>query len=155
MCRDAVGRAVGGPERPLVVWGWVLADQINLIDLCPPDDVEVGYRQAMARFDVPWHNEQAIKCEEAASWFAAAFHWGQLAEHDPKGGLTWQNLEAACSRLGKWHLALLACQRILERDPTQAAVYFHRARLRAPLLQFHEATADHLAGLALLGRTKR
>jgi WD40 repeat protein len=147
---DVAGHHPSGPVLALPV-----GEQIKLIDLRPPDDVELRYREAMIRFDPAWHKEQAQTYEKAASWYAAAFHWSQLAEHDPNDAPAWQHLEAACSRLGNWQLALRACQRALERDPTQAAVYLRRARLRATLGQFHEATADHLAGLALLARTRR
>jgi hypothetical protein len=43
----------------------------------------------------------------------------------------------------------------LQRDGTLGVVHMRRARLRAHVFQFHEATADNLAGLALLRRTKK
>jgi hypothetical protein len=112
-------------------------------------------REFMARFDAAWHAEAAKASENQEQWYAAAFHWGQLAEHDPRDPQAWQKLEASCARLGSWQLALTTCDRLLQRDATLGAVYLRRARLRAQLFQFHEATADHLAGLALLARTTR
>jgi hypothetical protein len=111
-------------------------------------------RDFMARFNAPWHREAAETIEKPEQWYAAAFHWCRRAEHDPRDQAAWQNLEAACARLGNWQLTFQACQRLLERDPTQPGVYFRRARLRAHFLQFHRATADQLAGLALLPRAK-
>jgi hypothetical protein len=132
-----------------------VGDQIELIDLRPPDDVELGLREFMARFDASWHGEAAKASENQEQWYAAAFHWGQLAEHDPRDTQAWQKLEASCARLGNCQLALTTCDRLLQRDATLGAVYLRRARLRAHLFQFREATADHLAGLALLARTTR
>jgi hypothetical protein len=133
------------PSRPLLARA--VNDRIELIDLSPPDALELDYREGMARFDVPWQEEQAITHEKKTNWFATAFHLGQLAQHRPGTEIYWQKLEAACAKLGNWHLALAACDRLLLQDPTLAAVYFRRARLRAQLFQFHEATADELAGL--------
>jgi hypothetical protein len=127
-------------------------NQIKLISLSEPDEVELGYREAVARFDARWHTEQAKQFEETRVWYAAAFHRGQLAEHEPRSADAWQKLEAACARLATWHLSFQACDRVLGQDPTLAPVYFRRARLRAHLFQFHEATVDQLAGLALAAR---
>jgi len=42
------------------------------------------------------------------------------------------------------------CARLLRDKPASAATtYFRRARLRAHLFRFDEATADNLAGLVL------
>jgi hypothetical protein len=133
------------PFRPLLAMP--VLDRIELIDLSPPDAIEFGYREGMARFDVPWQEEQAITHGKKTNWFAAAFHCGQLAQHRPNTENYWQKLEAACDKLGNWHLAVAACDSVLQQDPTLAPVYFRRARLRAQLFQFHEATADQLAGL--------
>jgi hypothetical protein len=147
------GGAARHPSLPVLALP--VGDQIKLIDLSPPDDVELGYRESMARFDPPWHREQAATHEKGASWYAAAFHWGQLAEHDPAKDQYWDKLEATCGRMGDWRPALAVCDRLVGRDPTQAPIYLRRARLRAPLLQFHEATADNLAGLALSARSQK
>ena len=41
----------------------------------------------------------------------------------------WAQLQQACMHLGDYRPALAACDRFLQRDPYQATVYFHRARL--------------------------
>jgi hypothetical protein len=87
--------------------------------------------------------------------FLKNLDWGQLAEHDPRDPQAWLRLEASCARFGDWQLALTTCDRLLQRDATLGAVYLRRAGLRAHLFQFREATADHVAGLALLARTTR
>jgi WD40 repeat protein/tRNA A-37 threonylcarbamoyl transferase component Bud32/tetratricopeptide (TPR) repeat protein len=126
--------------------------RIDLIDLTPPDAVERGYRDWMARFDPDWHDKQALKCERGKSWYAAAFHWSRLVEHAPATGSRWQKLETASARLGNWQPALGVCDRLLQQDPTVAPLYFRRARVRANMLQFHRATADQLTGLVLAAR---
>src|SRR5262249_17852684 len=117
--------------------------------LSPPDPIELDYRQWMARFDAVWQEEQARKHEGAQNWSAAPFHWGQLAQHEPGNSFSWEKLDAACAKLGSWRPALAVCDRLLAGEPALAPVYFRRARLRAHLLQFREAAADQLAGLAL------
>jgi hypothetical protein len=146
-------QAARHPSLPVLAL--VVGDQVELIELRPPDEVELGLREFMARFDASWHREAAKASEHQEQWYAAAFHWGQLAEHDPRDTQAWLRLEASCAQFGDWQLALTTCDRLLQRDATLGAVYLRRARLRAHLFQFREATADHLAGLALLARTKR
>jgi hypothetical protein len=138
------------PSGALLALG--VGDRIELIPLGPPDWCELGLREGMARFDAPWHSEQAEKSQGSQDWFAAAFYWDKLAEHDPGNGAYWEALEAACTRLGDWRPALAVCDRLLAHEPREPSVYFRRARIRAHLLQFHDATADNLAGLALLPR---
>jgi hypothetical protein len=147
------GKAARHPSLPVLALA--VGDHIELIDLRPPDEVELGLRAFMARFDASWHGEAAKASENQEQWYAAAFHWGQLAEHDPRDTQAWQKLQASCARLGNWQLALAPCDRLLQRDATLGAVYLRRAGLRAHLFQFREATADHVAGLALLARTAR
>jgi WD40 repeat protein len=144
------GFAARHPSQPILALA--TGTHIELIDLRPLDPIELGYREWMARFDAPWQEQQARKHEEAKAWFAAAFHWVRLAQHAPAARYYWQKLEAACDRLGDRQPALAVCDRLLRHDPTLAPIYFRRARLRAHLWQFHEATADHLAGLALAAR---
>jgi WD40 repeat protein/serine/threonine protein kinase/tetratricopeptide (TPR) repeat protein len=146
------GSALGArhPFKPLLALA--VGDRIDLIDLTPPDAAELAFRRGMARFDDAWHKDQAIHTEEVGNWFAAAFHWGQLAAHDPGYAAYWSKLRAACVKLGDWKPALAACDRALRADPDLAPVYFRRARLRAFGLQFHEATADQLTALALVAR---
>jgi WD40 repeat protein/Flp pilus assembly protein TadD len=143
------GPAAWHPTRPILAL--VHGDRIQLIDTQPPDALELGYREWKARLDIPWQREQARQHEERENWFAAAFHWGQLAHHAPASPEPWLHLEDACRHLGDWQPALAVCDRLLHQDPTLAPVYFRRARLRANLFQFHEAAADELAGLALVG----
>src|SRR5262249_18216551 len=124
----------------------------ELIDLSLPDALELGYREGMARIDVPWQTEQANAHEQENQWFAAAFHWGQVAQHKPGAGQAWRVLETACARLGDWHFALPACDRLGQQDPTFAPLYCRRARVRAHLGQLHAAAADQLAGMVLVAR---
>jgi tetratricopeptide (TPR) repeat protein len=138
------------PSRPLLALP--AAGRIELIDLTPPDFYELAFREGMARFDVTWHVEQAEQAERASQWFAAVFHWGQLARHDPGYALFWAKLQAASARVGDGRRALAICDRVLRQDPGLAPVYFRRARLRALVWQFEEASADQLAGLALVAR---
>jgi hypothetical protein len=145
--------SVRHPSRPLLARA--AGNRIGLFDLSPPDAIEQRSRQARARLDLLWQQQQARQHEQAKHWFAAAFHWGQLAQHAPALEPYWQGLERACARLGDARPAVTVCDRLLARDPTLAPVYFRRARLRANLLQFYEATADHLAGLALAARESR
>jgi WD40 repeat protein len=98
---------------------------------------------------------RAEEAERTGRWFMAAFHRGQLAQHTPASWPAWQKLEHACNQLGDWRPALAACDRVLRDDPTAAAAYLARARLRAHSFQFHEAAADQLAGLALVQRDRQ
>jgi hypothetical protein len=140
-------RAARHPSRPILALAE--GNHIVLVDVRPPDAIELAFREGMARFDSFWHREQAQKYQETKHWFAAAFHWGQLAQHHPGPGTYWDQLAAACSRLGDWGPALTVCERLLRADGTLGPVYQRRARLRAHLFQFHEATVDNLAGLVL------
>jgi tetratricopeptide (TPR) repeat protein len=128
-------------------------NRIQLIDVRPPGKAELSFRAGVARFNAAWHEEQAQRSEEARDWYAAVFHWERLAQlpSDP-GKRYWQKLETACARLGDWRPALAVCDRLLRRDATLGPIYFRRARVRAHLLQFHEAAADQLVGLVLLAR---
>jgi hypothetical protein len=128
--------------------------RILLVDLSPPGAVELDSRKAMAELNVPWHEAMTLEQQVAKNWFAAAFHWGQLAQHAPATEPYWQGLEHACAEWGDWRPALAVCDRLLAQDATLAPLYFRRARLRANLLQFHEAMADQLAGLALAARNR-
>jgi WD40 repeat protein/tetratricopeptide (TPR) repeat protein len=146
----AAGMAARHPSRPILALAQ--GDQIELVDVRPPDPIERTFREGVARFDPHWQRDQAEKHSQDENWFAAAFHWRLLAERDPNKGQYWYKLEAACSHLGDWRPALAVCDRLLQADSTLAPVYQRRARLRAHLLQFHEATADNLAGLVLVAR---
>jgi hypothetical protein len=147
------GPAARHPSRPLLALA--VGHRIELVDMSPTDPLELAFRRAVARLDVPWQQEQATANKKSKAWFGAALHWGQLAAHEPGKGQYWQELQAACAKLGDWRPALVVCDRLLGEEPTLAAVFFRRARLRAHQFQFHEATGDNLAGLALLGRTKK
>ena len=125
-------------------------NQVELIDVGTPNAVELGFREGMARFDPYWQKDEAQKSEKAKAWFAAAFHWGQLAEHDP--GYYLEELESACARLGDWRPALTVCGRVLDADPTLGPIYYQRARLRGQIFDFHDATADLMASLVLVAR---
>ena len=107
----------------------------------------------MAGFDSHWQQQQAAEHEQGLkqNWFAAAFHWGQLALHHPSHLSYWQKLETACAHWGDYQPALAVCDRLLRQHPGLAPIYFQRARFLAHRFQFHAATADHLAGLALVG----
>jgi WD40 repeat protein len=144
------GFAARHPSQPLLAVPG--GSQIRIIDLTPPDAVELGLREAMARFDVSRHLWQGNVLEKGQHWYAAAFHWGQLAQHYMGYTPYWEKLGAMCARSGDWRPVWLACDRVLSEDATQGPVYFLRARLRAGLFQFHGATAEHLAGLALAAR---
>jgi WD40 repeat protein/serine/threonine protein kinase len=52
---------------------------IDLVKLTPPSDAQLFYLRAKGAFDPVWHREQAEKYVNAEKWFAAAFHWRQLA----------------------------------------------------------------------------
>jgi WD40 repeat protein/serine/threonine protein kinase len=116
------------PSLPLVAL--VRGDNILLADVSPPDADEMAWREAMARFHPLWHQQQAQASEGAKDWFAAAFHWGQLAEHQPWQATHWKQLNSACAHLKDWQPAKAACDRLLERDPTLAPVYLRRGVLR-------------------------
>jgi tetratricopeptide (TPR) repeat protein len=133
------------PSRPLMAVAQ--GNLIQLIDLSPPNEVELGLRLGKARFDPSWHITKATRHEVAGNWFAAAFHWGQVVEHDPDSVTGWRELEEVCLHLGDAALALAVCERCLQQDPRRAPVYFCRARLRGQRLDFRAATVDHLAGL--------
>src|SRR5262249_33131196 len=132
------------PSQPLLALP--VGNSVRLIDVSPPDAVERGYRAWRARFDPVWQEEQARKHEAAKDWFTPAFQWGQIAQHGPGAGPHWRKLVEACAGAGTWRRALAFCERLLRQDPTLAPVWFRRARLRANLLQFHEAAADQLTG---------
>jgi WD40 repeat protein len=126
--------------------------EVQQVDLRPPDAIELGMRQAMARFNPIWHREQAQAALNKEHWFAAVIHLCQLAEHQPEVREHWERLPWACLRLGDLQPALAVCDRLLQRDPWKASVYFRRAGLRAALGQFHAASADQLVGLVLTAR---
>jgi tetratricopeptide (TPR) repeat protein len=136
------------PSRPLLA----LSEdrRILLIDLTAPNALELAYRPGMARLNSHWQRKQAEEHTKARNWFSAAFHWEQLAHHDPGQVLYWVRLAKVCTRLGDYPRCLAVCEQLLSQDPTLAPVYFWRARMRAHLLQFHDATADNLIGLALV-----
>jgi tetratricopeptide (TPR) repeat protein len=83
----------------------------------------------MARFDPFWHERQAEAGETAGEWSAAAFHWGQLAEHQPWEARNWKKLDSVCIRLGDWRPVRVACDRLLRRDSTLAPIYLRRGVL--------------------------
>jgi WD40 repeat protein len=142
------------PSRPVIAR--IVGHRIELVDFSlSADAFELGSRQARARLDPHWQQQQALQHEQAQHWFAAAFHWGQLAHHEPASEPYWKGLERACAQLGDVRPAVAVCDRVLARDAMLAPVYARRARLRANLLQFYEATADNLAGLALAARASR
>jgi tetratricopeptide (TPR) repeat protein len=145
----AARAAARHPSQPIVAVAQ--GNQIELVDVSPPDPVELGYREGMARFDSYWQKEQAQKHQQAKNWFAAVFHWGQLVEHD-SGQVSYWELETACTILGDWQSILAAYNQLLRSDSTLAPVYYRRARIRARLFQFHEATADQLTALVLGAR---
>jgi tetratricopeptide (TPR) repeat protein len=146
------GRAAQHPSRPLLALA--VGDQVQLIHLSPPDAYESAFREGMARFDPWWHRDRAAAHQQSGDWFAAAFHWGQLAEHHPANGEYWRKLEAVCVHLGDWRPALAVCDRLRRRLPARAATYLRRARLRAHTFEFFEAAADGMAALALAAGNK-
>jgi WD40 repeat protein len=85
------------PTRPLLALP--VGDRIELIDLSPPTPAEVAFRQGMARFDPFWHRAHAEANTKAGNWFAAAFHWRLLAEHDPGNAEYRKNLEEASTQV--------------------------------------------------------
>jgi WD40 repeat protein len=91
------------------------------------EELELGFYEGMARFDVAWQSEQARAQEKKANWFAAAFHWGQLARHAPDHRPYWRNLTAACARAGNWHHAQAALDHI-----AQASLRTRNAPAEAP-----------------------
>src|SRR5262249_16380399 len=103
-------------------------DHIKIVDLRPPDEIELGFREFMARFDAPWHRDAAMAFERQEQWYGAAIHWGQLVEHDPSDTQAWQKLEASCDLLGNWELGLTTCNWLLQREGMLGAVYMRRAR---------------------------
>src|SRR5262249_17749419 len=111
----AAGRVARHPTQPILAMG--VKNQVELIDLRLPDPFELGFREGMARFDKHWQTEQANAHENKHNWFAAVFHWGQLAQHAPGTDDYWQKLEAASARLGDGRPALAACDRVLNQDP--------------------------------------
>jgi hypothetical protein len=94
------------------------------------DAEEMGWRDMKARFDPFWHLEQAAQCERTESWFAAAFHRGQLAENSPWDPIAWSTLARDCERLGDFRPARAVCDRLLQREPGLAPAYLPRATLR-------------------------
>jgi hypothetical protein len=68
---------------------------ILLIKPLPPDEFELGYREAMARPDPDWHWLQVQKYEKKQSWFAAAFHCEQVLESRPDDAAAKKLLEKA------------------------------------------------------------
>jgi WD40 repeat protein/tRNA A-37 threonylcarbamoyl transferase component Bud32 len=147
---ETEGTAVRHPSRPLLALP--VGDRVELVDVGPPDAAELAFRDGMARFDPVWHQEEAQKHKTARNGFAAAFHWGQLAMHEPGQGTSWHEFATACGVNGDNGAALALCDRLLRQKPVVAALYFQRARLRTPRFEFYEATADMMAGLALASR---
>jgi WD40 repeat protein/serine/threonine protein kinase/tetratricopeptide (TPR) repeat protein len=142
-------RSARHPSRPLLALA--VSDRVELVDVGPPDAQELAFREGMARFDPHWHREQALAHKAAKNSFAAAFHWGRLALHDPAATASWQELEAACKELGDWRPAVDVCDRLLRREPSLAPIYVRRARLRAQQLQLDKASADLIAATILVG----
>src|SRR5262249_61119520 len=63
-------------------------NHVSLRDLrASPDREELAFREAMARPDPFWHQEQAERCERERQWFAAAFHLGQALQSRPDAAL--------------------------------------------------------------------
>jgi len=53
----------------------------------PPDEAELAYRQAMARLDPFWQEEQAERQAQTGQWFAATFHLDRLLQARPDDAL--------------------------------------------------------------------
>jgi WD40 repeat protein/tetratricopeptide (TPR) repeat protein len=140
------------PSQPVLALAG--GDRIDLVELSPPDAAELTFREAMARPDPIWQRHQAKKQAEATHWYAAAFHWGQLARFAPEAvqDEDWDDLETVAAHRSDGQPALALLDRRLREHPTQAWLYFRRARLQAHRLAFSAGTADHLAGLALAAR---
>jgi WD40 repeat protein len=67
----------------------------------PPDEFELGYREAMSRPDPDWHRQQAQQYEKEQSWFAAAFHWEQVLKSRPEDSEAKKSLATAREQLQK------------------------------------------------------
>jgi hypothetical protein len=101
-----------------------------------------------------WHRQETHRAGPAkpGGAFQRAFHFGQLALHDPLDAGYWPQLSRASQEAGNFELPLTVANRVLESAPELAPVYFERARARARFGQFAEDTADQLMGLILASR---
>jgi WD40 repeat protein len=95
-----------------------------------------------------WHAEDARLAQEAGDRFGAHYHRDRLASLRPGDRRNWMAWEQLCATQGEWFAARNACNRLLQRDPGCAPLYWQRARLY-PAAERWRGTLDNARALAL------
>jgi putative DNA primase/helicase len=99
-------------------------DIVYLHDLKQPVDAdELAFREAQARPDPVWHEEQAARCEQAGQWFAAVFHFDQALAARPAEPLHLRRgrarAELARAEPGRWEDARADFARAVDQQPDE------------------------------------
>src|SRR5262249_43982255 len=126
-----------------------------LLNSGPLAEDERLFRIGRARFDVDSHRADANFFEKKGRDevpFAAAYHRGQLALHEPADAKLWSDFLRDSDQLADDRLAFQTLNLAAIRSPDVAEVYRQRSRLRAKYFQTAEATADQIVGLVLAAR---
>ena len=86
--RSPDGRMIAVPD----------GQRIRLIDLSPPSDDELIYREAKAKLDPWWQREQTAKAELEQEWYAVTFHRTWLVKANPDDTEAWTQLRTAAAK---------------------------------------------------------
>lgn len=82
---------------------WMVTSESNnvvLVNLGFKDNpVERGFRKAKAKFDAGWHLRQADAAKSSRAWYAAAFHFAWLLQHEPDRAAFHDGLHLAYGKL--------------------------------------------------------
>jgi WD40 repeat protein len=87
-----------------------------------PDAEELAYRQAMARLDPVWQEEQAARYERFGRWFVAGFHLDQALAARPDLPLHLRRGRAR-AELAQWAGAEADFAEAVRREPDQIAAW--------------------------------
>jgi WD40 repeat protein/serine/threonine protein kinase/Leucine-rich repeat (LRR) protein len=117
-----------------------------LIDLGPPSDEEIGYRNTVTRLDTDWHEQQALRHEKEKNWYPAAFHLSRVLQARFNLPEYWRRLDEACRQLKSWQHAQEVCTWLAKERPN-LDVKLQRTQFQGtPWMYFFLAKAHHRFG---------
>jgi WD40 repeat protein len=94
-------------------------------------DEELVRRAWVTRFDLSWHLEEALRCEKASHWFAAASHFQQILAHQPGHPRAMAGFVRMVGAPGQCEPFLPFVQHLVERRPGNGALLVLLARMQA------------------------
>jgi hypothetical protein len=123
---------------------------IRIADIGPLSEDERLLRLGLSRFDAAWHRGEAINADPKSpgSRFKRAYHWSQLALHEPLVPEYWTQLEGASEVADNAALPLKIANLVLQASPDLARVFSTRPP-KGEVISVRGRIARSIAGLGL------